>query len=76
MIGVLLLSATFMMLIFFAMLILAFTFKKWIQTWVQARDEVNRKKIEELKGRVDEIQGLFKKEIMGLLNDFKNVIDK
>lgn len=72
MIGALLLSATFMMLILIAILILAFNLK----TWVKKRDEINQKKIENLRERIDETQGLFKKEITGLLNDFRNVIDK
>lgn len=72
MIGALLLSATFMMLILIAILLLAFNLK----TWVKKRDEINQKKIEDLRGRIDETQGLFKKEITGLLNDFRNVIDK
>lgn len=72
MIGALLLSATFMMLILIAILLLDFNLK----TWVKKRDEINQKKIEDLRGRIDETQGLFKKEITGLLNDFRNVIDK
>ena len=72
MIGVLLLSASFMTLVMVAILILAFNLK----TWVHRRDEINQKKIDDLKSRVDETQDLFKKEITGLLNDFRNVIDK
>lgn len=70
MIGILLLSASFMILLLIAILILAWGIKKWSYE----REEANKKRFDELTSRIDETQNLFKTEVAEILNNFQKLL--
>ena len=70
MIGVLALSATFLVIILVAILILAFNVKKWAHD----KEESNQKRFDELTKRIDDTQNLFKTEVAQILQTYKNIL--
>ena len=70
MIGILLLSASFMILLLIAILILAWGIKKW----AYEREEANKKRFDEFTSRIDETQNLFKTEVAEILNNFQKLL--
>lgn len=70
MIGILVLSSSFMVLILIAILILAWSVKKW----AYQREEINQKRFDDLNKRIDETQNLFKNEVAEILNNFQKLL--
>lgn len=70
MIGILVLSSSFMVLILIAILILAWSVKKW----AYQKEEINQKRFEDLSKRIDETQKLFKTEVTEILNNFQKLL--
>lgn len=66
----LILASFFLMLI----LIIAITLALSLKTWVYKKDEVNEKRFQVLKERIDETQSLFKKEVSDILANFKKLL--
>jgi hypothetical protein len=70
MIGVLLLASSFLILIFLAVLFLAFSIKKWSYD----RELENSRKFDELAKRIDDTQALFKNQVTELLSTMGKLI--
>jgi sensor domain CHASE-containing protein len=70
MIEVLLLSATFMIIILIVIMVIAFN----IKTWVTRREVENQQRFDELTKRIDETQSLFRNQVTNILDNFKNLI--
>lgn len=70
MIGVLVLSASFMMLILIGIIVLVVH----IKVWATKKEEANERMFNELKQRIDDTQNLFKKEVTNILTTFKEII--
>jgi len=70
MIEVLLLSASFMIILLIMVLVLAFH----VKTWAYKKEEENQKRFNELTKRIDETQRLFKTEVTEILSSFKKIL--
>jgi len=70
MIGILLVSSTFLIVILIAVLLLAFNVKRW----AEVKEDENKKRFDELKARIDETQNLFKNQVTELITNFKNLL--
>ncbi len=68
----LLLTGTFLVIMFLGMVILIVQAKNWMQ----AKDEEKREQIKELTRRIDETQSLFRKEVSEILSNFKQLLKK
>lgn len=66
----LILASFFLMLILIVTITLALSLK----TWVYKKDEVNEKRFQVLKERIDETQSLFKTEVTEILQNVKKMI--
>lgn len=72
MLGVLLLSGSFFLVILFACLALVVH----IKNWTIKRDDDNQKRFEELTGKIDDTQRLFRNQVTDLLTRFDRLLDK
>lgn len=70
MIEILLLSATFMIVIFIGIMVIVINFKRWFEQ----KDITTQGKIDDLTKRIDETQALFKTEITEILTEFKKLL--
>lgn len=66
----LILASFFLMLI----LIIAITLALSLKTWVYKKDEVNEKRFQVLKERIDETQSLFKNEVTEILQNVRKIL--
>lgn len=70
MIEVLLLSASFMIIILLGIIILVVNFKRW----VERRDEFIVNRINQLNKSIDESKAIYKNEITDILKQLKNLL--
>lgn len=70
MIEVLLLSASFMIIILLGIIILVVNFKRW----VEKRDEFIVNRINQLNKSIDETKSIYKNEITDILKQLKNLL--
>lgn len=70
MIEVLLLSASFMIIILLGIIILVVNFKRW----VEKRDEFIVNRINQLNRSIDETKSIYKNEITDILKQLKNLL--
>lgn len=70
MIEVLLLSASFMIIILLGIIILVVNFKRW----VERRDEFIVNRINQLNKSIDETKAIYKNEITDILKQLKNLL--
>lgn len=70
MIEVLLLSASFMIIILLGIIILVVNFKRW----VEKRDEFIVNLINQLNKSIDETKSIYKNEITDILKQLKNLL--
>jgi len=69
-IEVLLLSASFMIIILLGIIILVVNFKRW----VEKRDEFIVNRINQLNRSIDETKSIYKNEITDILKQLKNLL--
>jgi uncharacterized membrane protein len=69
-IEVLLLSASFMIIILLGIIILVVNFKRW----VERRDEFIVNRINQLNKSIDESKAIYKNEITDILKQLKNLL--
>jgi len=69
-IEVLLLSASFMIIILLGIIILVVNFKRW----VEKRDEFIVNRINQLNKSIDETKSIYKNEITDILKQLKNLL--
>jgi len=69
-IEVLLLSASFMIIILLGIIILVVNFKRW----VERRDEFIVNRINQLNKSIDETKAIYKNEITDILKQLKNLL--
>lgn len=70
MIEVLLLSASFMIIILLGIIILVVNFKRW----AEKRDEFIVNRINQLNKSIDETKSIYKNEITDILKQLKNLL--
>lgn len=72
MIAVLVISSTFMVVIFIAIFIFALRIKRW----AVYKETETQKRFDRLTERIDETQRLFREDVSKILNSVKSLIDK
>lgn len=70
MIEILLLSATFMIVIFIGIMVIVINFKRWFER----KDILTQQRIDDLTKKIDDTQTLFKTEITEILTEFKKLL--